>query len=258
MRKGQFTKAIDHELPILSRRQASHKNPLRIFKTTANRLSLVLFLAVPSLLNLQAALLWNWESTDGTNVFSGSLTTDGDYSMTTPGAGLSEFTVLSFDSWFLNGTNLVTSGPFTYNDWQVGAPPPQITNVITWSRSEQQLDADLGLTSSGASSSSANILTFPDQGHPGGAGQAVLSIVNAQKPNYNPAFLINHIREHAPNPFDLTFVTTSTVFTPVPEPEMHVAMAILLTSGVVLWRRAKVRGTPTAAIGESNRFTAPP
>ncbi len=199
--------------------------------------------------DVKAALLWNWVSVGEGNTFSGTLTTDGDYSMTTPGSGLVTFTVLSFDSWFLNGTNLVTSGTFATNNWQtVGSPTVNnvitYTNTITWSRSEQKLDPLNGLA---YQQSQANIATFPSDNH------AALSIVNADYPNVDPSFLRNSIIQHATAPhggaaFNLGFVATSTVFTPVPEPKFYAGCATLSLILVVYFRRIRATRVLEAAI----------
>ena len=193
---------------------------------------------------VQAAIMWNWVSVGEGNTFAGSLTTDGDYGMTLSGSGsdLVTFNVLSFDSWILNGTNLVDiAGPFQNDDWQMDATPTTssgttFTNGIKWSRSAQRIDPDEGLISN---FSTVSISTTPGQESTTPEGQAVLSIVipdNSDDPLFPRRNLIRQNAESGLNVFDWSFAPSSTVFTPVPEPTVSMGcVAIGLT--VFVWIR---------------------
>ena len=196
--------------------------------------------------DLRAALLWNWVSEGEGNTFSGTLTTDGDYSMTLPGSGLENFKVLSFDSWFLNGTNLITSGVFEFNDWQtVGSPNLfpglTITNSINWSRSDQKIDPEIGLTST---QGGHFLQTVPSSTGAGPLLHGALQIVNANHPTLNPSVLRNEISQNSESGgevFSLGFEASSTVFTPVPEPKVYAGCVAAVIFGYALLRRKRVQ-----------------
>ena len=221
------------------------KDVKKLLRRTSVRSVLVLLSLSMGVSGLNAALMWNWVSVGEGNTFSGTLTTDGNYSDTLPGTGLATFNVLSFDSWFLNGTNLVTNGPFEHSDWQTVASPvvngTNYTSTITWSRSEQKLDPLTGLSSNVGT---ASIGTFPGETASGTAGHAALYIVNADKPDVDPSLLRNNIIQHSTSNgevFDLSFVATSTVFTPVPEPKIYAGCAALSLFLVVYFRRTRAK-----------------
>ena len=195
-----------------------------------------------------AAIMWNWVSVGADNTFTGSLTTDGDYSMTLAGSGpdLVTFNVLSFDSWILNGTNLVdNAGPFQNDDWQMNASPMDsggttVTNAIKWSRSAQRIDLDEGLISH---LGSYGLLTTPGHESTTPEWQAALGIVNPDDADRIPALPpANSIVQHEGsglNTFNWSFAPTSTVFTPVPEPKIYVGCAAIGLSVFVWLRRAR-------------------
>lgn len=197
---------------------------------------------------VKAAILWNWVSVGEGNTFTGSLTTDGDYSMTLSGSepDLVTFNVLSFDSWILNGTNLVDSaGPFQNDDWQMEATPTgsggtTINNAIKWSRSDQRIDPDDGLN---WNQGGVGVLTSPAQGSTTPEWQAALLIANPDdvdgSPMFPPANLIRQYPASGLNVFDWSFVPSSTVFTPVPEPEIYVGCTAIGLSVIVCFRRTR-------------------
>ena len=204
------------------------------------RACLALALIVTGLSDLNAAIMWSWISEGEGKTFAGTLTTDGDYSQTQNGSDLVTFTVLSFDSWFLDGTDLINGSVFALNDWQTDGMPNGQISKIAWSPTDQAIDPITGLESS---TSSVAVSTFPSDGH------AVLSIVNAQNTNFDPSVLRNQIGQHPGfgNPdFDLGFIATSTVFTPVPvpEPSFCVGGAMIGMSIFVWMRRVKAVKRP--------------
>ena len=189
--------------------------------------------------NVRAAIMWNWVSVGEGNTFSGTLTTDGDYAMTLPGAGDVSFTVLSFDSWFLNGTDLVSEGPFAFNDWQMEAAPDfggaEQYNVINWSRSDQKIRAGDGIDSL---ISRGRLYTFPGTESEGPLGSAVLAIGT---PETSFGDTKNQIGQssNGGGEFAMGFIPTSTVFTPVPEPRIYVRFAMIGLSVLVCIRRVR-------------------
>ena len=144
-----------------------------------------------------------------------------------------------FDSWFLNGTNLVSDeGPFNSNDWQTGdlpvfteGGPPLVENTINWSRSLQAIDPMNGLTSSG---NEAQIATFPGNTSSEPIFSAFLAIHNPG----SGVFGSNRIQQDDPF-FNLGFTPTSTEFTPVPEPRIYVSFAMIGLSVLFCIRRVR-------------------
>ncbi len=227
------------------------KDSLTSGKVAFVRVILAIGLLGSGLSELKAAIMWNWVSEGEGNIFSGSLTTDGDYSDTQGGTGNVTFTVLSYDSWFLNGTNLITAGPFEQSDWQtVGAPvfdengERSITSSIVWSRDDQKLDPVDGLSALNSPSGivfRGSTLTQPGFGGAGPLGHAELGIAI---PSLSSGINRNSIKQHpfsGGEEFDLNFIPTSTVFTPVPEPNFVAGITLLGSSLFVLFRRMRSR-----------------
>src|SRR4051794_7484171 len=102
------------------------RKPPTVNGTLFHRLLLPAFCALA--LQPAQALTWQYFSTDGTESISGQLTTDGVFADTS-GPGTHVFTVLSFDTFFINGVDVASR-------FGNGAPtfPVPGQNQITYDR----------------------------------------------------------------------------------------------------------------------------
>ena len=173
-----------------------------VFRCGSARLGLLLiffsgFVQSP----LQAALTWNYFTTDGVDSLSGTFETDGD-NTDLSGAGVHQFALTEVLSWYVNGVSVASDFPGNGR-----AAPSQpfgffSSNVVDWDQTSQsvinresfQLDAVFPLFSPSPSWR----ITYPEL------------TVGPAGPNSHLSGLPENIR--------VNFTPIMTTITPVPEP----------------------------------------
>ena len=180
-----------------------------------------------------AALLWNYSSTDGTTLISGQFQTDGEFS-DTQGSGIHEFTILEWYTFDINGQE---------PDWntRVNSNRPTIPvsnsdrNKFTWSQSSGQF---LTLGRTGDELADHSILATSPRG-PASSNffrhQVYIADHNhTSRPDHDRRSIIFEL-----NSGNVSFIPTSTILTPVPEPAEAVLISIAAMVGFVILKRRK-------------------
>ena len=181
---------------------------------------------------VKAQVMWQFSVTDGSDTISGLFTSDGNLA-DTEGTGTVNFTGPRWDSFMINGVD--QSGAFTAGDpteFDVQIDTAEF-KTFTWSRDSRSvvslLDDGLVGTEPGFNNNSQITLTLPGSGF--------------------PSTLADH-RDQTPL---VSFVPTTTMITPVPEPAVQIATVFLLLA-FVGWRSNQAlpgRGKPRDTFGRS-------
>ncbi|MBT5709073.1 MAG: hypothetical protein HOI66_22365 [Verrucomicrobia bacterium] len=185
---------------------------------------------------LQAALLWQYSSTDGVDTISGTFTTDGAYS-DTQGVSTHNFIVTKFETFFHNGVDVAEDflrAPIIPND---------ALNEFVWKQNQHpesegvlSVELNTGLLGEGDGGNvngrnSIITLAFP------GISGASSSLIDGDDRRFDSGAVQNP---------DITFVPTTTTLTPVPEVEAFAVVTVLSISAFVLWRRRSLGLRPDA------------
>ena len=202
--------------------RASHLSLRLLFSVLAS-------IAIP--LTSQAALLWNYSSTDGTTTISGQLQTDGEFSDTV-GTGIHEFTILEWFSFEVNGQDV---------NWDngVNSNPPTIPvstegrDKFTWSQSSGHFQT-LGTAGSGRYDH-----TIHGRSELGDFGQSGTFRNQIYITDHNNT-TTNHMRQSLvfeANPSNVFFTPTLTILTPVPEPVETLLISLTAIVGFIVLNR---------------------